>query len=128
MAIEGHSRVVLIGNKRVAFPDRMSDAEIAVAVRNLRTQENAESKVVLRLLNGGARLADDAERVMQTFTADQAESFRDAFRAAINDKAAGDPIKARKIFLAVGDTARKVFGNSYAQMRREFDRASKGTK
>jgi hypothetical protein len=123
MPTQGHSRVIQIGNRVIAFPDRMSDAQVSAAVRRLA--QRVDPKVVLRLVNGGARLADDAQRVMDTMPADQRQAFRDAVQSAINDKAAGNQIKARKILYALGATAQNIFGDTYAQVRRDFDLASR---
>jgi hypothetical protein len=88
--------ILKIGDSVIAFPDRMSDAEVSAAARRLT--QRVDAKVVLRLLKGGARLADDAQRVMDTMPAEQRAAFRDAVRSAIDDKAAGAATKARKIF------------------------------
>lgn len=125
MPIQGHNRVVQIGNKVIAFPDCMSADEVTAAARKLAQPQRVDQKIVLRLLNGGARLADDAQRVMDMMSAEQRAAFRDAVRSAINDKAAGNPGKARKILYALGDTARHIFGDTYAQVKRDFDRASR---
>jgi len=125
MPIQSHSRVVQIGGKRIAFPDRMSDAEVTAAARRLARHGRVDSKLVLRLLNGGARLADDAQRVMDMMPVEQRVAFRDALRSAINDKAVNDPIKARKILYALGATAQHIFGHDFPRVKQEFDRASK---
>jgi len=125
MPIQDHSRVVQIGNKVIAFPDRMSDAEVSAAARRLSQHRRVDPKVVHRLLNGGARLADDAQRVMDMMPVEQRAAFREAMRSAINDKAAGNPTKARKILYSLGGTARNIFGDDYPSVKQEFDRASK---
>jgi len=55
---------------------------------------------------------------------DLLDFFRSEIGAAIRKKA-GDPVKARKIFLSLGKTARIVFGPDYSRVKQEFDRASK---
>lgn len=123
--MKDHSRVVQIGNKRVAFPDHMTDDEITAAASNIYRRQGPDPNIVLRLVNGGAKVSDDAEQVMDSMPAQSRPAFRDAIRAAVADKAAGDPIKARKIFYALGETARYIFGDTYDQVRKDFDKTSK---
>lgn len=125
MPIQGHSRVVQIGDRVIAFPDRMSDAEVAAAARKLAQPQQIDQKIVLRLLNGGSRLADDAQRVMDVMPAEQAAAFREVVRSAINDKAAGNPTKARKILYALGKTAKAIFGPEYDRTKKELDAESR---
>jgi hypothetical protein len=83
------------------------------------------SKTVTRLVNGGSRLADDADRVMSMMPAEQRPAFRESVANAIRDKAASDPIKARKILYALGATAQHVFGDDFPRVKQEFDRVSR---
>jgi len=62
---------------------------------------------------------------MDTLAADQRNDFRDAVRVAINQRASNDAGKARKIFYSLGDTGRYIFGDTYPQVKKDFDRASK---
>ena len=55
---------------------------------------------------------------------DLLDFFRSEISAAIREKA-GEPIKARKIFLSLGKTDRIVFGSDYSRIKQEFDRASR---
>lgn len=115
----------------VAFPATMTADEVEVACRDIHAKQKlasghqVDTKLVARLLNGGSRLADDAQRVMDTMPAERREAFRDAVRSAINDKAAGDPVKARKIFLSLGKTARAIFGLEYASTKKRLDAESR---
>lgn len=52
-------------------------------------------------------------------------AFWDAVRSAINDKAAGNPVKARKIFLSLGQTAKVIFGPEYASTKKKLDAESR---
>ena len=80
--------------------------------------------VVMRLLNTGARAKEDAAWLVGILPADLLGFFRSEINAAIREKA-GEPIKARKIFLSLGKTARIVFGSDYSRIKQEFDRASR---
>jgi hypothetical protein len=123
--MKDHSRVVEIGNKRVAFPDHMTDEQVTAAARNIYQRQWLDPNVVLRLVNGGAKVSDVAERVMDSMPVESRPAFRDSVRAAIAEKAASDPIKARKIFYALGETSRHIFGDTHDQVRKDFDKASK---
>jgi hypothetical protein len=80
--------------------------------------------IVLRLLNGGSRVQEDASWLVSFLPVDLLNFFRSEFGDAIRQKA-GDPVKARKIFLSMGKTAKIVFGSDYWRVKQEFDRASK---
>ena len=80
--------------------------------------------VVTRLLNAGERAKDDARWLVSLLSSDLLDFFRAEISVAIREKA-GDPVKARKIFLSLGKTARIVFGPDYSRVKQEFDRASK---
>jgi hypothetical protein len=80
--------------------------------------------VVMRLLNVGARAKGDTRWLVSALPADLLGFFRSEVSNAIREKAA-DPVKARKIFLSLGKTARIVFGPDYSRVKQEFDRASK---
>lgn len=80
--------------------------------------------VVRRLLSGGSRVAEDARWLVSILPVELQSFFRSEINVSIREKAA-DPVKARKIFLSMGKTARIIFGDSYAQVKREYDRASR---
>lgn len=80
--------------------------------------------VVMRVLNGGAKVKEDAAWLVGILPADLLGFFRLEVTAAIREKAA-NAVKARKIFLSLGKTARIVFGPDYSRVKQEFDRASK---
>jgi hypothetical protein len=80
--------------------------------------------VVVRLLSGGSRVTEDARWLVSILPADLLGFFRAEASAAIRGKA-GDPVKARKILYALGDTARNIFGDTYAEVKQDYDRASK---
>jgi hypothetical protein len=86
-----------------------------------------DPRVVARLVNGGSRLAYDAGQTMDLMDSAARPAFRDAVKTAIDDKAKGDPVKARKILYSMSDTARNIFGDTYDQTRQEFDKASRAT-
>ncbi len=109
------------------FLRRVSKAVHQAAKQSAQLDAAPDPKVIFRLINGGARLSDDAERTMDSIPVESRPAFRDAVRDAINDKAAGDPTKARKLFYSLSDTARNIFGDTYDQVRKDFDKASRAT-
>jgi hypothetical protein len=62
---------------------------------------------------------------MDMMPVEKRAAFRDAVRSAINDKAEGNPTKARKILHAPGATSQNIFGEDFLKVKQEFDRASK---
>jgi len=84
-------------------------------------------EIIRFFLTSGAKAKDEAHWVVGVLAEDTEALtlFRDAIRAAINQKAAGNPNKARKLFYAMSDTARNIFGDTYEQVRKDFDRASR---
>jgi len=86
-----------------------------------------DPKVVSRFVNGGSRLAYDAGQTMDLMDPTARPAFRDAVKSAIDDKAKGDSVKARKLFYSMSDTARNIFGDTYDQVRKDFDKASRAT-
>ena len=80
--------------------------------------------VVLRLLNGGARVTEDARWLVGILPADLLGFLRSEVCAAIRQKAS-DPTKARKIFLSLGKTGRVLFGAEYAATKQTLDAESR---
>ena len=88
------------------------------------TDESVLRAIIGHFLNLGAKAAEDARWLVSILPADLQAFFRVEVIAAIKEKA-GNPAKARKIFLSLGKTARAIFGDTYAQVKRDYDRASK---
>ena len=80
--------------------------------------------VVLRLLNGGSRVEEDARWLVGILPADLLVFFRSEVSAAVREKA-GDPKKARKIFLALGKTARAIYGTEFSRVKKTLDEESR---
>lgn len=80
--------------------------------------------VVMRLLNVGARGKEDARWLVSILPPDLLRFFRLAISAAIREKA-GNPVKARKIFLSLGQTAKVIFGPEYASTKKKLDTESR---
>jgi hypothetical protein len=80
--------------------------------------------IVLRLVNAGARAKEDARWRVSVLPPDLLRFFRSEITVAIREKA-GDPVKARKIFLSLGQTAKVIFGPQYASEKKKLDTESR---
>ena len=80
--------------------------------------------IVLRLLNVGARAKEDARGLVSILPPDLLGFFRSEISIAIREKA-GDPVKARKVFLSLGQTAKVIFGPEYATTKKKLDAESR---
>src|SRR5262245_16219097 len=111
----------------------MSDFEVTAAARRIHESDKpkrlpkragsalGDASKVKHLVAGGSRVATEAADFMQTMPEEKRQSFRDRFLAAIQEKAAGNPVKARKLLLAAGDTARAVLGETFGSIKKQFD-------
>lgn len=85
--------------------------------------------IITSLLNRGANAHEDASFLVSILSdeADLLAFFRAEFLAAIREKA-GNPTKARKIFLSLGKTSRQIFGPEFARVRADLDKESKAAR
>jgi hypothetical protein len=86
--------------------------------------------VVLRLLNGGSRVTEDASWLVSFLPADLLAFFRAEVLAGLERKAARndgtvDRVKARKMFYALSRTAKVIFGSEYAGTKKQLDDESR---
>jgi len=86
----------------------------------LANDETILKTIVSHFLNFGARAESDARWLCNILPADLLGFLRAEVSKAIGDKA-GDPVKARKIFLSMGKTAKTIFGPEYPSTKRAFD-------
>jgi hypothetical protein len=93
---------------------------------NNRTEEDVLRTIIAHLLNAGAKAADDARWLVRILPADLLGFFRAEVTAAVREKA-GDPAKARKIFLALGKTARAIYGPEFASVKKTLDTQSRAS-
>ncbi|MGA2857576.1 MAG: hypothetical protein ABSE40_11945 [Candidatus Sulfotelmatobacter sp.] len=97
-----------------------------MSVSTPKTDGEVVREIVLHLLNSGAKGHEDASWLAEVL-AEDAELlafFRAEVSTAIREKA-GDPVKARKIFLSMGKTARAIFGPEYASTKKNLDAESR---
>jgi hypothetical protein len=86
--------------------------------------------VVLRLLNGGSRVTEDARWVVSILPADLLTFFRAEVLAELERKATltdgtVDRVKVRKMFYALSETAKLTFGPEYANTKARLDAESR---
>jgi hypothetical protein len=131
---QSHPYRLCLGDKIIAFPAAMSHAEIRAACRKIAGKSrpirpsNALSNHELTpttILKTGAKIADQLKADLAGKSSADLQNVRSATLDAIRAKAMGDPTKARKLFYALGDTARVLFGDHWADHKKAFDRASK---
>jgi hypothetical protein len=116
----------------VAFPAGMNRAAIEAACRKIQSQSSASASIPPTLVPHilGAHGRHDVLRQIELLSDEQLHTLRADILGGIRTKAArpdgtDDPVKARKIFLSLGDAGKEIWGSAYAATKREFDRASK---
>jgi len=116
----------------VAFPADMSQPDIEAACRRIHAQSSGSAKILPKLAAHilGAHGRPDALRQIEMLSDEQLHTLQADILEGIRVKAARpdgsyDPVKARKIFLSLGDAGKEIWGRDYTSKKREFDRASK---
>jgi hypothetical protein len=115
----------------VAFPAGMSQATIEAACRKIHGQSSGKipPKLAAHILSAHGRL--DVSGRLELLSDEQLQTLRADILEGVRAKAArpdgsDDPVKARKIFLSLGDAGKEIWGSAYAATKRRFDNESKG--
>jgi hypothetical protein len=87
-------------------------------------EQKVLESIVAHFLKFGARASEDSKWFVGILPTDLQAFFRAEFLKALRDKA-GDPVKARKLFLSLGTTGKAIFGDDYKRTRRVMDAESK---
>jgi hypothetical protein len=88
--------------------------------------EAVSRAIVLRLLNGGSRVTEDARWVVNILPEDLQSFFRCEVLAELERKAARtdgtvDRVKLRKLFYALSQTSKAIFGPEYSSTKKKLD-------
>jgi hypothetical protein len=86
--------------------------------------------VVLRLLNGGSRVTEDARWIVNILPADLQAFFRAEVLAELERKATRtdgtvDRVKLRKLFYGLSKTSKVIFGPQFASTKKRLDAESR---
>ncbi len=104
---------------------KQNDCEDALSLSaSTVTEETVFRAIISHFLSLGAKASEDARWLVSILPADVLPFFRAEVCNAITAKA-GNPVKARKIFLSMGKTARAIFGPEYARTKKMLDAQSR---
>ena len=86
--------------------------------------------VVMRLLNGGSRVTEDASWLVSFLPADLLAFFRAEVLAELEKKATRtdgtvDSVKLRKLFYTLSKTSKVIFGPQWAGTKKKIDADSR---
>jgi len=102
---------------------------VSKAVHQAAKQASGSApKLAAHILSAHGR--EDVSRRLEPLSDEQLQTLQADILEGIRAKAARpdgsyDPVKARKIFLSLGDAGKEIWGSDYTTKKREFDRASK---
>jgi hypothetical protein len=107
---------------------------VSKAIHEASNKSSASAKIPPKLatLILSAHGRQDVSRRLELLSNDQLRVLQVDILEGIRAKSARpdgsyDPVKARKIFLSLGDSGKEIWGSDYRATKRQFDQASKAS-